>query len=164
MPYEIIEERIAKGENIEQDQVIKLSSKKAKQKIAINLRLIKVKIEGGKTIEIVSNDILSPAAEIAGIYKQRWEIEILFKWLKQILKIKRFMGNSENAIHIQIITALIAYVLVALYRKQQKPGDSMHQCLIYVRQKLFESPNLNERFRQRTEKQQFINNLQMRLV
>lgn len=76
------------------------------------VREITVRLETGKTIRIVSNDLTASATEIADLYKQRWQIELFFKWIKQNLRIKRFVGLSENAIRIQIFTALIAYVIL----------------------------------------------------
>jgi IS4 transposase len=63
---------------------------------------------------LVTNDFDRPAAEIARLYKERWEIELLFKWLKQNLKIRRFLGRSENAVRTQIYVALIAFMLLRI--------------------------------------------------
>ena len=76
------------------------------------LREITVRITSGKIIRLVTNDLDAPAAEIADLYKQRWQIELFFKWIKQNLKIRHFMGTSENAVRIQIFVALIAYLLL----------------------------------------------------
>ena len=97
------------------DQVIELTNKTpragAKNELAgIPLRLIEIKHPAGKDqpFWIVSNDLKASAAQIAGWYKQRWSIELLFKWLKQNLKIKSFIGESRNAILIQLFCAIIA--------------------------------------------------------
>jgi len=63
-----------------------------------------------------TNDLTRPAVEIAALYKERWQIELLFKWLKQNLKIRRFLGRSENAVKIQIYCALIAFLLIRMLR------------------------------------------------
>jgi len=76
------------------------------------VREITVRIATGKTIRLVTNDLDAPADEIAALYKQRWQIELFFKWIKQNLKIRRFLGTSENAVRIQISVALIAYLLL----------------------------------------------------
>ena len=78
------------------------------------VRAVTVRIDSGKEITLLTNDLDAPAEEIAALYKQRWQIELFFKWVKQNLKIKHFLGASENAVRIQIITALIAYVLLRL--------------------------------------------------
>ena len=78
------------------------------------LRLIEFLDEStGKTYRFITNNFKLAAASIAGIYKQRWQIEIFFKWIKQNLKIKSFLGTSENAVMTQIYVALIHYLLVA---------------------------------------------------
>jgi len=78
------------------------------------VREIGLTLEDGKTLRIVTNDLDAPAQEIADLYKRRWAIELFFRWVKQTLKIKHFVGRSENAVRIQIATALIAYMLLRL--------------------------------------------------
>lgn len=90
-----------------------------KNPFSTRLREIKVKISTGKVIRILTNDLEAHASEIAELYKQRWQIELFFKWIKQNLKIKRFMGLSENAVRIQIYVALIAFLLVKMAHKNQ---------------------------------------------
>ena len=77
-------------------------------------RLVDVRIDSGREITLVSNDLNAPAEEIAALYKRRWQVELFFKWIKQNLKIRHFLGTSENAVRIQIVTALIAYLLLRL--------------------------------------------------
>lgn len=79
-----------------------------------HLREIHVVIETGKTLRLVTNDLTSPAEVIADLYQERWEIELFFRWIKQTLKIKHFLGTSENAVRIQIAVALIAYLLLRM--------------------------------------------------
>ena len=76
------------------------------------VRLIDVRIDSGRVITLVSNDLDAPAEEIAALYKQRWQIELFFKWIKQNLKIRHFLGVSENAVKIQIYVALIAFLIL----------------------------------------------------
>ncbi len=78
------------------------------------VRLVTVRIDSGREIMLVSNDLNAPAEEIAALYKRRWQVELFFKWIKQNLKIRHFLGTSENAVRIQIVTALIAYLLLRL--------------------------------------------------
>jgi hypothetical protein len=87
--------------------------------MAVPLREITVRIAPEKTIRLVTNDLDSPAEEIAEIYRQRWQIELFFKWIKQNLRIRRFLGTSENAVRIQLYVALIAYLLLRLAHKAQ---------------------------------------------
>lgn len=83
------------------------------------LREIHVVIETGKTLRLVTNDLTSPAEVIADYYQERWEIELFFRWIKQTLRIKKFLGASENAVRIQIAVALIAYLLLRMAHKLQ---------------------------------------------
>ena len=79
------------------------------------VREIGVALDNGKPpLRIVTNDLDAPAQEIADLYKRRWAIELFFRWVKQTLKIRHFIGRSENAVRIQIATALIAYLLLRL--------------------------------------------------
>jgi len=91
-----------------------------KNPLQVPVREIRVVIETGKVLRIVTNDLDAPAAEIADIYKQRWQIELFFRWVKQTLRIKRFIGVSENAVRIQIAVALIAFLLLRLAQAAQK--------------------------------------------
>lgn len=91
------------------------------------VREIRVRIATGKTIRIVTNDLDAPAQEIADLYKQRWQIELLFKWVKQNLEIKHFLGMSQNAVCIQVFVALITYLLLKLARDiQSEIGSAKH--------------------------------------
>lgn len=76
------------------------------------VREIRVKISTGKVIRVMTNDLEASAEEIADLYKQRWQIELFFKWIKQNLKIKHMLGTSENAVRIQLFVALIAFLIL----------------------------------------------------
>ncbi|ADL12194.1 IS4 family transposase [Acetohalobium arabaticum] len=93
------------------------------------LRLIKVKTidrQGNeKEIKIITNRFDLPAHQIAQLYKERWEIELFFKWIKQHLKIKRFFGHNKNAVLIQIYSAVILYLLLKLIKKKAKFNGSL---------------------------------------
>lgn len=78
------------------------------------VREIGVRLDDGKALRVVTNDLDAPAQEIADLYKRRWAIELFFRWVKQTLKIKHFIGRSENAVRIQIACDLIAYLLLRL--------------------------------------------------
>jgi len=88
------------------------------------LRRITVIREGKTPLVLATNDFERSAEEIAGLYKQRWKIELFFKWLKQHLKIKRFMGRSRNAVLLQIYAAIIGYLLLWLHRQATKQTHS----------------------------------------
>jgi putative transposase len=97
---------------IESDWIIDLDSQQ-RARLPILLRCIILRREDGRLLTILSNDIGRPAAEIAALYRKRWQIELLFRWIKQHLKIRRFLGRSENAIRLQIFAAMIAYLRIA---------------------------------------------------
>ena len=91
-------------------------------------REITIRIDNGKVLRLFTNDLTSPAEQIAALYKERWQIELFFKWIKQNLRISKFIGTSENAIRAQIAVAFIAYVLVrmlqAVQAKTYAPADT----------------------------------------
>ena len=80
------------------------------------------------------------AEQIAERYKQRWAIELFFKWIKQHLQIKRFIGRSENAVRTQLLVALITYLLVAVYHQASRFNGSLWECLFMLRTTLFQRP------------------------
>ncbi len=86
-----------------------------------------IRISTGRTPRLFTNDLNSPAEVIADLYKERWQIELFFKWIMQNLRISRFMGSTESAVRIQIATAMIAYILVRLaYVKQAAKRQAAH--------------------------------------
>ena len=99
------------------DQEVEFSSK-GDSKLRMPLRRIQIRRdEDGKTIAVITNDLSRSAVEIGQAYKFRWQIELLFRWLKQHLKLRKFLGTNENAIKLQIYAAMIAYVLLRLAAK-----------------------------------------------
>lgn len=94
------------------------------------VREVTVRIATGKIIRLVTNDLDAPASEIATLYKQRWQIELFFRWIKQNLKIRHFLGASENAVRIQILVALIAYLVL---RAAQHAQTAIRQPLAFAR-------------------------------
>jgi hypothetical protein len=88
------------------------------------VREIRVRIDTGKVLRILSNDLDAPAQEIADLYKRRWAIELFFRWVKQTLKITSFVGRSENAVRIHIAVALIAFLLLRLAQAAQSSVKS----------------------------------------
>ena len=89
---------------------------------------------------LATNDLTMSASEVARRYKDRWAIELFFKWIKQHLKIKKFLGRTENAVRIQILTALISHLLVALYKQRHGLTQTLWDCLCLVRATLFQRP------------------------
>jgi putative transposase len=91
---------------------------------------------------LATNDLTSSALEIAQQYKERWGIELFFKWVKQHLKIKQFLGRSENAVRIQVLTALIGYLLLVLSHQKRKETRTLWDYLCHVRACLFQRPDI----------------------
>jgi IS4 transposase len=115
-------------------------------------RIVVARPDHPRPLVLATNDLESPALAIAQCYKRRWDIELFFKWIKQHLKIKRFLGRSENAVRIQILTALIAYLLLALYRKTHGITKSLWHLLAELRATLFQRPGSEaEQYRRRRE-------------
>lgn len=104
------------------------------------LRRVSVYREGKNPLILVSNLHDVPAEIIAELYKARWEIELFFKWIKQNLKLKKFLGKSENAVKIQIATALIAYLLVQLYKNNSGDNRRLQLVLVWIRYNLSVKP------------------------
>ena len=88
------------------------------------VREVRVKTETGKVLRILCNDLDATAEEVAALYKRRWAIELFFRWVKQTLKITRFLGTSENAVRIQLAVALIAFLLLRLTQAAQHSAAS----------------------------------------
>ena len=101
-------------------------------------RVTVVRPDKEKPLVLATNDLTASALEIAQRYKERWAIELFFKWIKQHLKIKSFFGRTENAVRIQILTTLISYLLVAIHKQRHDLKQSMWDCLCLIRVALFQ--------------------------
>jgi len=108
-----LRDRVGDGFTIIDDAEVRLVSK-GDSRLPIPLRRIKVKRDRGGRITLLTNDLERTAVEIAALYKSRWQIELLFRWIKQHLAIRRFLGNSDNAVRLQILAAMIAYLLLRI--------------------------------------------------
>jgi len=130
-----------------------------------NLRCIKVhREEHEKPLIIVTNDFERSAHTIADLYKQRWQIELLFKWLKQKLKLKTYFGLSENATRIQIYCALITYLLMVLFKQNKSYEGSLSEFAIELQHGLFNRPTLDRYYyHERKAREKAINQRQGRL-
>ncbi len=124
---------------IRSDQTVVLTSIESASAYPDTLRRISfVDEETGKRLVFLTNNFVLPAATIAAIYKQRWQVELFFKWIKQHLRIKAFYGTSENAVKTQIWIAVSIYVLVAIVRKRLCLEASLYQILQVLSLTLFE--------------------------
>lgn len=110
------------GGSILSDRVGLLPQRQARNRknpFASAVREVRVRIESGKILRILSNDLDASAQDIADLYKRRWAIELFFRWVKQTLKIRHFLGANENAVRTQIAVALIAFLLLRLAQSAQ---------------------------------------------
>jgi putative transposase len=126
------------GFTILEDAEVRFSSK-GDSKLPMKLRRITVKRHaGGDTIKLLTNDMDRSAVEIAALYKGRWQIELLFRWIKQHLRIRKFLGNNDNAIRLQLIAAMIAYALVRIAAKANRVAIPILRFLDLVAQCIFD--------------------------
>ena len=102
--------------------------------------------DSGEEYEFLTNAHELPAATVAALYRERWQVELFFKWIKQHLKVKSFVGTSVNAVRTQLWIALCAYLLVAFLKFRSRLDQSILQLLRLVQLNLFERRDLNELF------------------
>jgi IS4 transposase len=102
----------------------------------------------GKRLTFLTNNFDLPALTISQIYKQRWQVELFFKWIKQHLRIKAFYGTSENAVKTQIWIAVSVYVLVAIVRKRFGVEASLYQILQILSLTQFEKTPISQALQQ----------------
>jgi hypothetical protein len=98
--------------------------------------------ESGKTLVFLTNNTVLPALTITALYKGRWQVELFFKWIKQHLRIKRFLGTSENAVKTQIWCAVATYVLIAIVKKELQLDASLYTCLQILSVSIFEKTEI----------------------
>jgi putative transposase len=118
MPLRVTKKRTSRkrcgdGFKIIADHEVKLVSQ-GHARLPIPLRRIKLRRDEGGLVVLLTNDLTRTAIEIATLYKSRWQIELLFRWIKQHLDIRKFLGQSENAIKLQVLAAMIAYLLLRI--------------------------------------------------
>ena len=140
--------------NVLTDSVIELTDIITRQKYPERLRLVKYRDESqDREFVFLTNAFHLTSLEIAELYKNRWQVELFFKWLKQHLKIKKFWGTTENAVRIQISTAIISYCLVAIVQHDMQLKRSTYEVLQILSisltdktclKELFEKTNFND--------------------
>ena len=124
------------------DQTIALNGFYAGLGYPEHLRRIRFKDETGKRLTFLTNHFRLPALTICALYRQRWQVELFFKWIKQHLRIKRFFGTSENAVKTQIWIAVSVYLLVAIIKKRLHLDASLHTLLQILSVTVFEKITL----------------------
>src|SRR5215204_6043630 len=126
------------------DQRIMLNGSQSAKHYPIHLRRIRFKDpESGKTLTFLTNNTALPALTIAALYKSRWKVELFFKWIKQHLRVKRFLGTSENAVKTQIWCAIATYLLVAILKKELHLDAPLYTCLQILSVSIFEKTQLS---------------------
>ena len=142
--YRVLSRRqVSKDKGLTSDQTIVFTGVQTSRKCPIQLRRIGYRDpETGKQYVFLTNHFKLAARTIADIYKDRWKVELFFKWIKQNLKIKSFIGTSKNAVLTQIWIALCVYLLLAYIKFQSKLNKSMQQILRLLQLNLFEKRDL----------------------
>jgi Transposase DDE domain/Domain of unknown function (DUF4372) len=126
------------------DQTIALNGHYSVMDYPEHLRRVRFKDPGsGKTLVFLTNNTALPATVIAQLYKKRWQVELFFKWIKQHLRVKRFLGTSENAVKTQIWCAIATYVLIASIKKQLHLNASLYTLLQILSVSVFEKNELS---------------------
>jgi len=129
------------------DQAIALDGFYTQQDYPEHLRRVRFKDpESGKTLVFLTNQMTLPSLTICALYKNRWKVELFFKWIKQHLRIKRFVGTSANAVKSQIWIAVSVYVLVAIVKKRLNLEASLYTLLQVLSVTLFEKMPLQQAF------------------
>lgn len=126
------------------DQRVRLQGALSSQRYPEHLRRIRFKdAESGRTLIFLTNNTALPALTICALYKSRWQVELFFKWIKQHLRIKHFLGNSENAVRTQVWCAIATYVLIAIVKKELQLDASLYTCLQILSVSVFEKTQLS---------------------
>ena len=108
------------------------------------LRRVVVLDDAGKRVTFLTNNFALAPGLIAQLYRQRWQVELFFKWIKQHLRIKAFLGTSENAVKTQIWIAVCTYVLIAIVKKRLKLSHSLYEILQILSLTMFETTPINQ--------------------
>ena len=122
----------------------KRMARSRKNPMSAPVREIRVKISTGKVIRVMTNDLEASAEEIADLYKQRWQIELFFKWIKQNLKVKHMLGTSENAVRIQLFVALIAFLILRAAHATQSAIAHLKRFIRLVQINLMHRRDIND--------------------
>ena len=146
----VAEMAVEKGGTIISDRIGCLPERQARSRrnpMQGPVREVHVRIDTGEILRLVCNDIDTPAEEIAELYKMRWQIELFFKWVKQNLRIKKFLGTSENAVKLQIITAVITYLLIHIAHRAWSCALSLQNLTRLIRANLMHRKSIADLIR-----------------
>ena len=129
---------VPKNTAVLSDELISYTGQRIKKRGLEPVRLVRYRDpDTGKVYAFISNNLEWSAQTIADIYKQRWQVELFFKWIKQNLRIKAFIGHSENAVRTQVLIALCSYLILAFIRFQSGTAHSLQQLLRLIQTNLF---------------------------
>lgn len=132
------------GTRVQCDQTVVLTIPVTYAGFPAPLRRIVIKDETGKRISFLTNNFSLKPELIAALYKQRWQVELFFKWIKQHLRIQAFFGTSENAVKTQIWIAIATYVLIAIAKKRLQLRQSLYEILQILSLTMFETTPINQ--------------------
>lgn len=136
---------VDKDSGLRCDQTIRLTSSWSVKSYPQPIRRIRVyDVENQVTLVLLTNQFALPAWVIAELYRKRWQVELFFKWIKQHLRIRSFYGRSPNAVRCQIWSAICAYLMVAIVKKQLKIQKSLNEILQIVSVNIFEQAPLEQ--------------------
>lgn len=154
LKYEVLgQQEVPQNKGVTSDETIRLTGYYQKQYYPKNLRLITFyDKEKKEELVFITNNFELAAATIADLYKHRWQIETFFKWIKQNLKIKTFLGTSPNAVMTQVWAAMIYYLLLAFIKFQTKYSYSMHELTRVIGEILMENLSLLEALKLKFDK------------
>ena len=136
---------VDKSTGLRCDQVIRLTSDWSAKSYPERLRRIRVHdVKNQVHLLLLTNQMDLPATVIAELYRQRWQVELFFKWIKQHLRVRSFYGRSDNAVRCQIWSAICAYLMVAIVKKTANLNKSLNEILQIVSVNIFEQSPLTE--------------------
>jgi IS4 transposase len=139
------QQELPKNNGVVADRRVRLTNYYQSRYYPESLRLVTVvDTETGEPVTFMTNNFTLDAATIAELYKSRWQIETFFKWIKQNLRIKSFLGTSKNAVMTQIWAAMIYYLLLSFIKFQTKCRHSLHELTRIIRELLLDSAHLIE--------------------
>ncbi len=153
MVYEILESRnVDKGSGVLSDETIRLTGYYTSRKYPDALRLVVYEdFETGKVYRFLTNNFaIEDPLTIAELYRERWQIELFFKWIKQHLHIKTFYGTTQNAVYTQIWIAICDYLMLIIAKKRYALVPSLHSISNSIGQVLFKRGNIRDLYNQPT--------------
>jgi Transposase DDE domain/Domain of unknown function (DUF4372) len=136
---------VDKSTGLRCDQTVTLRRGRSRRVFPAPLRRVRVRDEvAGRSLVLLTNQFELPAITVAELYRRRWQVELFFKWIKGHLRLRAFLGRSENAVRLQVWSAICAYLLVAIAKKEHGLSQSLHQILQVISVSIFETVPLKD--------------------